>query len=103
MKLGEPDDTGRRRPIPLDGSVFTLPAHTAVKAIGQQPRDQIAEWIDGLELDRGKVKVAESGRTGNPKFFCGGDAINGGASVVEAVRDGKRAAQAIDRELRCRS
>jgi dihydropyrimidine dehydrogenase (NAD+) subunit PreT len=103
MTLGEPDETGRRRPIPLEGSVFTLPAHTAVKAIGQQPRDEIAEWIDGLELEHGKVKVAQSGRTGNPKFFCGGDAINGGASVVEAVRDGKRAAQAIDRELRCRS
>ena len=47
--------------------------------------------------------VDEAGRTGNPKFFAGGDAINGGASAVEAVRDGKRAARAIDRELRCRN
>jgi glutamate synthase (NADPH/NADH) small chain len=103
MALGEPDETGRRRPAPVEGSFFTLPAHTAVKAIGQQSRDEIAGWIDGLELEHGKVKVDETGRTGSRKFFCGGDAINGGASVVEAVRDGKRAAQAIDRELRCPS
>ena len=69
----------------------------------RRPRDELAEWIDGLELERGKVEVDETGRTGNRKFFAGGDAINGGASVVEAVRDGKRAAKAIDRELRCRS
>ena len=103
MALGEPDDSGRRRPVPLDGTFFTLPADTAVKAIGQQSRDELAGWIDGLRLERGKVTVDASGRTGNPKFFCGGDAINGGASVVEAVRDGKRAAEAIDRELRWRS
>ena len=103
MALGEPDETGRRRPVPVGGSFFGIPADAAVKAIGQQPRHEIAEWIDGLELEHGKVKVDEAGRTGNPKFFCGGDAINGGASVVEAVRDGKRAARAIDRELRCGS
>ena len=103
MALGEPDETGRRRPVPVEGSFFTLPAHTAVKAIGQQPRNVVAEWVDGLEFEHGRLVVDETGRTGNPKFFCGGDAINGGASVVEAVRDGKRAAQTIDRELRCRS
>jgi glutamate synthase (NADPH/NADH) small chain len=103
MTLGEPDESGRRRPVPLEGSTFTLPAHTAVKAIGQQSRDELAEWIEGLELDRGKVVVDGSGHTGNRKFFAGGDAINGGASVVEAVRDGMRAAEAIDKELRWRS
>ena len=103
MTLGEPDDSGRRRPVPLEGSEFTIPADTAVKAIGQEARAELTAWVDGLELDHGRVSVDESGRTGNGKFFCGGDAINGGASVVEAVRDGKRAAEAIDRELRCRS
>ena len=103
MTLGEPDETGRRRPVPVEGSVFTLPADSAVKAIGQQPRAELADWIDGLEFEHGQVRVDESGRTGNSKFFCGGDAINGGASVVEAVRDGKRAAKAIDEALRCRS
>jgi len=103
MGLGEPDESGRRRPVPIEGSEFTIPAETAVKAIGQQSRDELRDWVDGLDLERGKVVVDGAGRTGNRKFFAGGDAINGGASVVEAVRDGKRAAEAIDRELRCRS
>jgi glutamate synthase (NADPH/NADH) small chain len=103
MALGEPDESGRRRPVPLEGSEFTIPADTVVKAIGQEPRSELAAWVDGLQLERGKVAVDEDGRTGNRKFFCGGDAINGGASVVQAVRDGKRAAAAIDEEVRCRS
>jgi glutamate synthase (NADPH/NADH) small chain len=103
MALGEPDESGRRRPVPIEGSDFTLLADTAVKAIGQQARDELPGWIDGLELVHGHVEVDEAGRTGNQRFFAGGDTINGGASVVEAVRDGKRAAEAIDRELRCRS
>lgn len=101
MELGEPDDTGRRRPVPREGSEFTIPADTAVKALGQEPRSELAAWVDGLELERGRVAVDGHGRTGNRKFFAGGDAVNGGTSVVEAVRDGKRAARAIDRELRC--
>ena len=103
MTLGEPDESGRRRPVPVEGSEFALAADTAVKAIGQQARDELPDWIEGLELLQGKVEVDEGGRTGNRRFFAGGDAINGGASAVEAVRDGKRAAEAIDRELRCRS
>ena len=103
MTLGEPDESGRRRPVPLEGSTFVLPAHTAVKAIGQQARDELSDWVEGLDLDRGKVVVDEFGRTGNHRFFAGGDAINGGASVVEAVRDGRLAAEAIERELRWRS
>ncbi len=103
MGLGEPDESGRRRPVPIEGSEFTIPAETAVMAIGQQSRDELRDWVDGLDLERGKVVVDGAGRTGNRKFFAGGDAVNGGASVVEAVRDGKRAAEAIDRELRCRS
>jgi dihydropyrimidine dehydrogenase (NAD+) subunit PreT len=100
MTLGEPDESGRRRPVPLEGAEFSLEADTAVKAIGQQSRDELRDWVDGLELEHGKVVVDGTGRTGNRMFFAGGDAINGGASVVEAVRDGRRAAEAIDRELR---
>jgi glutamate synthase (NADPH/NADH) small chain len=100
MTLGEPDESGRRRPEPIEGSEFTLLANTAVKAIGQQPRSELADWIPGLELEHGAVKIdAETGRTTNPKFFAGGDAVNG-TSVVEAVRDAKRAAKAIDEWLR---
>jgi glutamate synthase (NADPH/NADH) small chain len=102
MTLGEPDGSGRRRPEPLQNSSFTLSADTAVKAIGQQPRRELGDWIRGLELDgTGLVQVdPATGQTSNPKFFAGGDLINGGTSVVEAVREAKRAAQAIDEWLR---
>ncbi len=102
MSLGEPDASGRRRPEPVPNSSFTLSADTAVKAIGQQPRRELGDWIRGLALDDGGlVKVdPATGQTSNTKFFAGGDLINGGASVVEAVRDAKRAAQAIDEWLR---
>jgi len=102
MRLVEPDASGRRRPEPLPGSEFTLPADTVVKAIGQQPRRELADWISGLELDgAGTVHVdPATGQTSNPKFFAGGDVVNGGVSAVEAVRDGKRAARAIDEWLR---
>jgi dihydropyrimidine dehydrogenase (NAD+) subunit PreT len=104
MELGEPDASGRRRPEPVPGSEFRIPADTAVVAIGQRPRAELLDWIDGLELERGRLKVdSGTGRTGNPKFFAGGDAVNGGASVVEAVAGAKRAARAIDEWLRCRS
>jgi glutamate synthase (NADPH/NADH) small chain len=100
MQLGEPDASGRRRPEPVPGSEFLLPADTAIVAIGQQPRRDLLGWIDGLELDRGRVAVdPETGRTGNPKYFAAGDAVNGGSTVVEAVREAKLAARAIHEQL----
>ena len=83
-------------------SEFTLPADTVVKAIGQQPRRELADWISGLELDGGGTVHVDptTGQTSNPRFFAGGDVVNGGVSAVEAVRDGKRAAHAIDEWLR---
>jgi glutamate synthase (NADPH/NADH) small chain len=102
MRLGEPDGTGRRRPEPIEGSEFVLRADTAVKAIGQRARTELAEWVDGVRFDHGALEIdAETGGTSNPKFFAGGDVANGGASVVEAVAAGKRAAEAIDRWLSC--
>ena len=102
MRLGEPDASGRRRPEPVPRSEFALPADTVVKAVGQQPRRELADWIAALELEQGcTVRVDPgTGQTSNSKFFAGGDVINGGASVVEAVRDAKRAARAIDWWLR---
>ena len=104
MTLGAPDADGRRRPEPVEGSEFVLHADTAVKAIGQQARLELAHWIEGAEFEHGVLKVEPlTGRVADTKFFAGGDLINGGASVVEAVRDGKRAAKAIDEWLRCRA
>jgi glutamate synthase (NADPH/NADH) small chain len=100
MTLGEPDESGRRRPLPVEGSEFVLRADTVVKAIGQRARGELAEWIPGLEFERGALVIdPETGQTTNPRFFAGGDVVNRGSSVVEAVREGKRAAKAIDRWL----
>ncbi len=97
MRLGEPDSSGRRRPEEVPGTEFVVAADTVVKAIGQQARRELLSWIDGLELDGGLIRVdAGTGRTSNPKYFAAGDAVNGGATVVEAVRGAKLAARAID-------
>ena len=100
MRLGAPDASGRRRPEPVPGSEFVIPAETAVKAIGQRGRDELAGLVDGLQLKGGRIVVDEHGRTSNPKFFAGGDAVNGGTSAVEAVHEAKLAAKAIDEGLR---
>jgi glutamate synthase (NADPH/NADH) small chain len=97
MRLGARDTSGRRRPEPVPGSEHVVLADTAVKAIGQAPRGELLSWIDGLELDHGRIAVdPETGQTTNPKYFAAGDAVSGGATVVEAVRGAKLAARAID-------
>jgi glutamate synthase (NADPH/NADH) small chain len=101
MRIGARDESGRRRPEPVPGTEHVIPADTAVKALGQAPRSDFLSWIDGLALGRGRIDVdPETGRTGNPKYFAGGDAVSGGATVVEAVRDAKVAARGIDAWLR---
>jgi len=95
MALGEPDESGRRRPEPVAGSEFVVPAGAVVKALGQRPRADFLSWVDALDVDRGRIAVDDCGRTGNPKYFAAGDACNGGATVVEAVRGAKLAAAAI--------
>jgi glutamate synthase (NADPH/NADH) small chain len=104
MRLGEPGPDGRPRPEPVPGSEFQIPADTVVAAIGQRPREEVADWVDGLDMRRGRI-VADlaTGETGEPLVFAGGDAVSGGASVVAAVADGKRAARAIEEALLCAS
>lgn len=100
MKLGEPDSSGRPRPVAIPGTEFTARADTVIKAIGQQKRTGFLEWIDQLETEWGLIKTdPETRQTTNPKYFAGGDALNGGATVVEAVRDGKVAAKGIHKFL----
>ncbi len=90
MRLGAPDETGRRRPEPVPGSDFVIPVDTVVKAIGQEPRDEFRSLLEAVDQD---------GSTRDPKIFAAGDAVNGGASVVRAVADAKRAVMAIDEAL----
>jgi glutamate synthase (NADPH/NADH) small chain len=97
MRLGEADRSGRPRPEPVPGTEFVLPIDTAVKAIGQQARNGFLKWIEGLTLDGGRIHInPETGQTTHPKYFAAGDAVTGGATVVEAVRGAKIAARGID-------
>jgi dihydropyrimidine dehydrogenase (NAD+) subunit PreT len=96
-RLGAVDSSGRRRPEEMPGTEFVLAADTAVKAIGQSPRTRFFGWIPGLELENGMPKIdPETGQTTNPKYFAAGDATNGGATVVEAVRGAKLVACGVD-------
>ena len=102
MELGEPDESGRRRPIPIDGSEFTMEIDTAVIAIGNGPHPLIPQTTEGLDLDRRGNIVAdlETGETSKEGVFAGGDIVTGAATVIEAMGAGKRAAAAIDRYVR---
>jgi len=101
MRLGEPDASGRARPVPQPGSEFVLPVDTVIRAIGQQPRVEFLQWIAGMQLKNGRPVVdPATGQSANPKYFAGGDVLNGGGTVVAAVRAAKIAALGIDAYLR---
>ena len=95
VELGEPDESGRKRPFPVGGTEFTIPCDTAVLAVGQGP----GILPEGLETNRYGLLVTdeETMSTSVPGIFAGGDVIRGGATAVQAVSDGKRAAFSIDR------
>jgi dihydropyrimidine dehydrogenase (NAD+) subunit PreT len=100
VRLGEPDASGRRHPEPVPGTEFDIAVDTAVLAIGQEPRHDWADRLAGLRFDGGRIWVdPKTGETSVPGIFAGGDAVNGGATVVQAVAEGKRAAQGIRRRL----
>jgi len=100
-RLGKRDASGRRRPEEIPGSEFLVAADTVVKAVGQQPRSGFLALLPGLELADGLlVADPETGRTARRRTFACGDATNGGATVVEAVRQGKIAARGIHEELK---
>jgi glutamate synthase (NADPH/NADH) small chain len=96
-ELGEPDASGRRSVRPVEGSEFDVPADTVIKATGQQKMREFFSNIPGVEVDKaGRVVVEpETMRTGHPKFFAGGDCVNGGREAVDASQMGKLAAQGI--------
>jgi glutamate synthase (NADPH) small chain len=96
MELGEPDDSGRRRPVPVKGSEFILEVQTIVEAIGQKPNPIIQSTTPGLNTSkRGTVVIDEQQATSREGIFAGGDLSRGGATVILAMRDGKQAAAAI--------
>ncbi len=96
MELGEPDESGRRRPVAVKGSEFVLPVQTIVEAIGQKPNPIIQSTTPGLSTSkRGTVVTDDGQKTSRPGIFAGGDLARGGATVILAMRDGKNAAAAI--------
>ncbi len=101
MKLGEPDERGRRSPVPIDGSEFTLAVDTVVMSIGTSPNPLIKSTTEGLEVNRrGGIVVEEAtGATTKKGVFAGGDAVTGAATVISAMGAGKVAAKAIDEYL----
>ncbi len=98
MELGEPDDSGRRRPIPKPGTEFTVETDVVVVALGTRPNPIIPSTTEGLELTRwGTVKTdSATGRTSKERVWCGGDMATGAATVISAMGAGKRAASNID-------
>lgn len=98
MELGEPDESGRRRPIRKPGTEFTMPVDTVIVALGTRPNPIIPSTTEGLEVTKwGTVKADEdNGRTSKGRVWCGGDIATGAATVISAMGAGKRAAADID-------
>jgi dihydropyrimidine dehydrogenase (NAD+) subunit PreT len=100
MELSEPDASGRRSPMPVAGSEFEIKADLVAMATGQGKLTALFGQISDLELNRGRVIVNAQGQTTNPKYFAGGDCVNGGKEVVNAAAEGKHAAFGIDAYLK---
>lgn len=101
MELGEPDDSGRRRPVPVEGSEFVLDLDAVIVAIGTSPNPLIRSTTPGLDTNKRGCIVADdtNGITSKDGVFAGGDAVTGAATVILAMGAGKRAAAAMDRYI----
>ena len=102
MELGEPDASGRRRPVVIEGSEFELPTDAVIMALGTSPNPLIASTTEGLETNKWKCIVAdeEFGKTSKEGVFAGGDAVTGAATVILAMGAGKAAAKGIDEYIK---
>ncbi|MCK4403182.1 MAG: FAD-dependent oxidoreductase [Dehalococcoidia bacterium] len=101
MKLGEPDASGRPRPIPIEGSEFTTSVDTVIAALGQAPETEFVKELGVSLSKRGMIEIdPETGATNIEGVFAGGDVVTGPAFVIDAIAAGKRAARSIDRHLK---
>jgi len=102
MELGEPDQSGRRSPVPVEGSEFEIATDCVIMALGTSPNPLIASTTPGLDTNKRRCIIAEesSGRTTKEGVFAGGDAVTGAATVILAMGAGKDAAKAIDEYIR---
>lgn len=97
MELGEPDDSGRRKPVPKPGALFNVKADTMLIAAGELPETKMFEPL--VDVQYGLIITDDFGRTSNTRFYAGGDIVTGAATVVDAVARGRAAADLIDAEL----
>ena len=103
MELGELDSSGRRRPVVKENSEFLIDADCVIMALGTSPNPLIKSTTKGLETERwGGIITDENGQTSRPGIFAGGDAVTGAATVILAMGAGKKAAEAIDRYIKCK-
>ena len=102
MQLGEPDATGRRRPVEKEGSEFEIKCDSVIMSIGTSPNPLIKSTTEGLDTHSwgGIVADDKSGKTSKDGVFAGGDAVTGAATVILAMGAGKNAAQAIDEYIK---
>jgi glutamate synthase (NADPH/NADH) small chain len=97
MKLGEPDASGRRSPVPIEGATETLPVDLVIVSVGVSPNPIVPRSVEGLELGRkNTIAVNETMQSSIPFIYAGGDIVRGGATVILAMGDGKRAAEEMD-------
>lgn len=100
MELGEPDASGRRSPVPVEGAVEEIPVDLVIVSVGVSPNPLIPSSIDGLEVTkRGTLAVDESLQTSIPVIYAGGDIVRGGATVILAMGDGRQAAASMSKKL----
>ena len=102
MELGEPDASGRRRPVEIPGSEYTIDVDTVIMSLGTSPNPLISSTTEGLEINKWKCIVADenNGKTSREGVYAGGDAVTGAATVILAMGAGKAAAKGIDEYLR---
>lgn len=102
MALGEPDASGRRRPVPVEGSEMDIPMDSVIMALGTSPNPLIKATTEGLETQKWGGIIADeiTGQTSREGIFAGGDAVTGAATVILAMGAGKNAAAAMDEYMR---
>ena len=101
MELGEPDASGRRRPVEIAGSEYVMEVDTVIMSLGTSPNPLISSTTEGLEINKRKCIVAEpeNGQTSRAGVFAGGDAVTGAATVILAMEAGKHGAKGIHEYL----
>ena len=101
MELGEPDESGRRSPVPVDGAIIDVPVDLVIVSVGVSPNPLVPNSVKGLEVSRRHTIVVDEAtmQSSIPDIFAGGDIVRGGATVILAMGDGRRAAEHMHKAL----